>query len=132
MLRTLFPLLFLLTGCTQVYKVNTTPYTMSTNPLAADGMEVVGEVSGRYCNSVIVFFPITQNPAKVFDKMMADAKEKGATAVVDVRLEPVDYLVVPFYGKVCYELSGTAVKPAAPPAPPPPPPPPPPPAKKGK
>ena len=60
--------------------------------------------------------------------MMAPGGTSGAVAigpeVTDVKLEGVDYVNAPLYVKMCFDLSGTAVKPHVEVAPPPPPPPP--------
>ena len=106
-------------GCTQVYKVNTTPYDFSTKPEAADHMQELGQVSARYCQRVIFIIPSLGHPTRVFDDLVEQAKEKGGTAVTDVRMEPVNSLIVPFYMRQCFELSGNAAKPVevAPPPP---------------
>ena len=115
-------LLLVATGCTRIYKVNTAPLDISTKAVAAEKMDPIGRVSAKYCNSLIVIIPIFQNPSKVFDGLMDEAKAQGGTAVTDVKLEGVNYVNAPLYVKMCFELSGTAVKPHVEATPPPPPP----------
>lgn len=120
MIRSLACLL-LLSGCKSVYRVNTTPYTISTRPEIAAGFETIGPVSATYCNRVIFVIPILGKPSTVFDVLTTQATQMGGVAVTDVRLTPVNYVQAPFYFKMCFQMTGNAVrlKPVAPPPPPP-------------
>jgi hypothetical protein len=98
-------------GCTAHHPVNANPFTVSTAPFVTAPFEAVGLVSVRQCNQFIVVVPIIKDPSHLFEALFAEAERVGGTAVVGVEVRPVDYLVVPFYGRFCYEATGTAVRP---------------------
>ncbi len=130
MSRLLLPLLLVVAGCTKVWPVNKNPYAVSTSPVASSQFEVIGPVSVKQCNKLIIVIPILKDPSLLFDELVAEAQKVGGVAVTGVEFRQVDLLTAPLYVRNCIEASGLAVKMKA--APPPPPPPPPPPATKKK
>ena len=122
MSRALFALLLLATGCTKVWPVNKNPYAVSTSPVASSQFELIGPVSVKQCNKLIVIIPILKDPSRLFDELVVEAQKVGGIAITGVEVRQVDLLTAPFYVRNCIEASGIAVKLKEAPAPPPPPP----------
>jgi len=106
----LIPLLALSAACVQpVFKY---PVLVSTKSSAIPPHEVVGEVDSDWCNMLILMvLPIIGEDAVHWEKMMSEAKDMGADAVIDAQARPTTTSAfIPLFLRTCFEVQGTAVR----------------------
>lgn len=109
--KTLFPLLLCALchcGCSVVYLKE--PLALSSQTGVEGHVERLSPVSVEWCDRVIVVVPLIDKESEHLTELLSKAKRAGGTAVVDVQVKETERLIVPFYGKNCWQIRGTAAK----------------------
>ena len=71
-------------GC-KTYVFNQ-PATISTKSMVYKHVKPIKDVKAEYTDRMILFFPLIQDPRKIYDDLLAEAKKAGGNAVIDVQV----------------------------------------------
>lgn len=99
----------LLVGCsTHVFHEN---MTVSTKSKALAISKELGQVEARDCNTAVLGYSISMNPAKIYRKILEETQAMNGDAVIDFQMRSDGFtLIYPFYWSSCWKATGTAVK----------------------
>jgi hypothetical protein len=100
-----------LSACT--YHVFNDPMTISTKSAPAKNFKPIKTVKVVTCDYWFLLFGMSHEYRGLWDDLLAEAKNAGGTAVIDVQFHGADgsfWTMFPPLGRTCWEATGTAAR----------------------
>jgi hypothetical protein len=94
-------------GCTS--SVFNTPVTLSTKSEAVNVTRRLQRVAVEQCDTLVVLVPVVDDPASLYEELLARAEQAGGNAVLDMQISYTSAaFAVPFFSHDCVTATGTA------------------------